>query len=161
MKKGKHFKKKEKVNSKKYIFLIIIFIISISFISYNLYNKYKNKKINKEAKDFINTNTETNISKTEEQERIEKVKELQKENSDIVGWIEIPNSNISYPVLQGEDNSYYMTHNYKREYSKDGSIFLDKDYDWRKPSTNLLMYGHNNRDSKEMFVDLMNYKEES
>ena len=161
MKKGKHFKKKEKVNSKIYIFLIIIFIISISFVSYNLYNKYKNEKINKEAKDFINTNNETNISKTEEQERIEKVKELKKENSDIVGWMEIPNSNISYPVLQGEDNSYYMTHNYKKEYSKDGSIFLDKDYDWRKPSTNLLMYGHNNRDSKEMFVDLMNYKEES
>ena len=86
---------------------------------------------------------------------------MQKENADIVGWLEIENSKINYPVLQGKDNSFYMTHNYKKEYSVDGSIFLDKDYDWNIPSTNLLLYGHNNRGSKEMFVDLMNYKDQN
>ena len=91
---------------------------------------------------------------------MKKLKELQKENSDIVAWLQIEDSKINYPVLQGEDNSFYMTHNYKKEYSKDGSLFLDKDYDWSVPSSNLLIYGHNNRGSTEMFVDLMNYKEE-
>ena len=161
MKKGKRFKERKKEKSKLYIFFIMILIIAISFISYNLYNKHKNEKTNEEVKEFINTDNNKNDSNKENVERIKKVEELQKENSDIIGWLEIENSNVNYPVLQGKDNSYYMTHNYKKEYSKDGSLFLDTDYDWNKPSTNLLIYGHNNRDSKEMFVDLMNYKDEN
>lgn len=159
-KEGKRFKKK-KINKGFCILLIIIFITSISFIIYNIYNQSKNEKINEEVQEFISTNNDNNNSNKENTERIQKVKELQKENADIIGWLEIEDSNINYPVLQGEDNSYYMTHNYKKEYSVDGSIFLDKDYDWNIPSTNLLLYGHNNRGSKEMFVDLMNYKDEN
>ncbi len=157
MAKGKH-EKKYKVNIKRLILiiLILVLIISLSVAAYFLFNRYKNKKDNEELKEIIN-----NVDENKPNERIEKVKELQKENSDIIGWLEIENSNISYPVLQGEDNDYYMTHNYKKEYSKDGSLFLDKDYDWSLPSTNLLIYGHNNMSSTEMFVGLMKYKEES
>ena len=54
-----------------------------------------------------------------------------------------------------------MTHNYKKEKSKDGSLFLDKDYNWELPSTNLLIYGHNNIGSKEMFVSLLKYEDEN
>lgn len=92
-------------------------------------------------------------------ERMLQVQELQKENPDVVGWIEIEGTNINYPVLQGTDNSYYMTHNYKKEETKDGSIFLDKDYDWSIPSSNLLMYGHNMGDGA-MFQDLLKYENE-
>lgn len=160
MARGKH-EKKNKVNIKKLLLrlVILILIVSLAITAYFFYNKNKNKKQNEELKEIINNTTvdnENNIN-----ERIEKVKELQKENSDIIGWLEIENSDISYPVLQGEDNDYYMTHNYKKEYSKDGSLFLDKDYDWNIPSTNLLIYGHNNMSSTEMFVGLMKYKEES
>ena len=90
-------------------------------------------------------------------ERIIKVKELQKENSDIIGWIEIENTDINYPVLQTSNNSYYMTHNYKKQYSKNGSIFLDKDYKWNPPSSNLLIYGHNMKSSNAMFKGLLKY----
>ena len=161
-KKGKRFKKtKIKINKKFYILLIIVFITTISFTIYSLYKQSKNVKINEEVQEFISTDNKENNVNNENTERIEKVKELQKENADIVGWLEIENSKINYPVLQGKDNSFYMTHNYKKEYSVDGSIFLDKDYDWNIPSTNLLLYGHNNRGSKEMFVDLMNYKDQN
>ena len=43
------------------------------------------------------------------------VKQLKEENADIIGWLEIENTTINYPVLQGTDNEYYMTHNYKKE----------------------------------------------
>ncbi len=146
-----------------YILLIsLIIILSIFIVKTNkqnveqeVYSKIKGQ-----------SNYIYNIQKTDEQnvvlsESIIKLQELQKINSDIVALIEIEGTNINYPVLQGEDNSYYMTHDYKKQKSKDGSIFLDKDYDWDLPSTNLLIYGHNNIGSSEMFSELMKYKKES
>lgn len=157
-KKSKKNKKSFKLNRKKLIIIVLmlIFIVCILISAFFIFNKYKSKNENNEVQELFTDPTETN-----ENDEINKVKELQQSNPDIIGWLEIENTNISYPVLQGKDNDYYMTHNYKKEYSKEGSLFLDKDYDWSIPSTNLLIYGHNNRDSNEMFSGLMNYKEES
>lgn len=160
--KNKRRLKKEK-NNKLFILkiiLIIIFILCVIFSVFKIIEIIKDKKANQYAKDLIENATSV-VEKNEASEnRIDKVKILQGENPDIVGWLEIPNTDISYPVLQGTDNSYYMYHNYKKEKSNDGSLFLDKAYDWNKPSTNLLIYGHNNRGSKEMFVGLLDYKDE-
>ena len=95
--------------------------------------------------------------KTERQLQIE---ELQKENEDIIGWLEIEGTNINYPVLQGDDNDYYLKHNYRYEKISSGSIFLDRDYSFNTPSTNLLIYGHRNKKGL-MFEDLIKYKEEA
>ena len=89
-----------------------------------------------------------------------KVKKLQEENAEIVGWLEISGTKINYPVLQGTDNEYYMTHNYKKQKSKNGSIFLNKDYDWTIPSSNLLIYGHN-LGNGTMFQELLKYADEN
>lgn len=159
---GRHYKKEKnsKLNVLK-IILIIVFILCVIFSAFKIIEYVKNKKDNQDIKDFMSS-TSSIVEKDEASEsRIDKVKILQKENSDIVGWLEIPNTNISYPVLQGTDNSYYMYHNYKKEKSNDGSLFLDKSYDWNKPSTNLLIYGHNNRGSEEMFVELLDYKDKN
>lgn len=152
-----------KIQNTIYFILLIFFIGSVIFLGSQYFNNYNIEKENETLKNNMSENiiSETQDPEDKNNERITKVKQLQAENSDIVGWLEIEETNISYPVLQGEDNSYYMTHNYKKEKSKDGSLFLDKDYNWEKPSTNLLIYGHNNRGSKEMFVDLLNYKEEN
>ena len=113
---------------------------------------------------------EQNVAVTEEMvksqeiipktERMLKLEELQKKNSDIIGWIEIENTNINYPVLQGNDNDYYMNHDYEKKESLIGSIFLDKDYVWNPPSSNLLIYGHNIKDGS-MFQNLLNYQDEN
>ena len=104
--------------------------------------------------------TEDTKEPNEETERMLQVKQLQAQNADIVGWLEIENTNINYPVLQGTDNSYYMTHNYKKEKSKNGSIFLNSDYNWNIPSNNLLIYGHNLGNGM-MFQELLKYEKES
>ena len=76
---------------------------------------------NNEADGNTSKNIENNNIETTE--RMLKVKKLQKENDDIVGWLEIEDTNINYPVLQGDDNEFYLNRNYKKEKSEKGSIF--------------------------------------
>lgn len=154
---AKHFKQSTiKTRRIIYIVLITLIIIATLYIIFSI--KSKNDTI-KESNAL--NNVQIDISNVDEKttERMLQVQELKKENSDVIGWIEIEGTNINYPVLQGEDNSYYMTHNYKKEEVRDGSIFLDKDYDWSIPSSNLLMYGHNMGDGA-MFQDLLKYEYE-
>ena len=100
-----------------------------------------------------------NEQQAKENERIKQVKTLKSENSDIIGWIEIENTKINYPVLQSTDDEYYLTHNYKKEKTGKGSIFLSKDYNWDRPSDNLQIYGHN-LGNGEMFQELLKYTDE-
>lgn len=158
------YEKKKRKNRIQFILLIIIFVISMVVLAYKLYEHYKDSEANREIREELNViyeEVKDEPPEVKEKTKIEKLEELQKINPDIVALIEIEGTNINYPVLQGENNSYYMTHNYKKEKSKDGALFLDKDYDWNIPSTNLLIYGHNNIGSSEMFVELTKYKKES
>ena len=117
---------------------------------------YKNGTNNDSNKEEGNVKNDNGTENEEETERMLKVEKLQEENEDIIGWIEIEGTNINYPVLQGDDNEYYLTHNYKKEKSEKGSIFLDSEYDWSIPSNNLLIYGHNIMNDL-MFKDLLKY----
>lgn len=154
---GKHTKKKINVKRIMYLILIIIFLCGSIYIGKYFYDRYKNNK----AKNVLDTISIDNSKVTEEKtERILKLEELQKENSDIIGYLEIDGTNISYPVLQTTDNDFYLSHNYKKEKTSGGSLFLDKDFDIEKPSSNYLIYGHRMKDGT-MFEDLIKYKEES
>ena len=148
---SKHLKK---LNKK--ILLIVVWVILLGLI---LYITIRPNNTKTEDYDKVLENIEV-IPTEIETERMLQVKELQKENPDIIGWLEIENTEINYPVLQYDDNEYYMTHDYKKEYTRDGSLFLDKDYNWELPSTNLLIYGHNNQNDT-MFHNLLDYQEET
>lgn len=155
---AKHSKKSNnKFKKLLLLLLVIIFIFSIGYMFYYIYNNNKNKK---DSTDILNEVKIDSTQVTEEKsEKMLKLEELQKENNEIIGWLEIEGTNINYPVLQGTDNEFYMKNNYKKEKSKDGSIFLDKSYNWDIPSSNLLLYGHNNKNGI-MFQDLLKYKNE-
>ena len=156
--KAKHSKKSNnKFKKLVLLLLIIIFVCSIGYMCYYIYNNNKNKKDNTDILSEVKIDP-TQVTK-EKTEKMLKLEELQKENNEIIGWLEIEGTNINYPVLQGTDNEFYMKNNYKKEKSKDGSIFLDKSYNWDIPSSNLLLYGHNNKNGI-MFQDLLKYKNE-
>lgn len=148
------------MRKKKCYFIFFIFLI---IFIYTIIMFFKPKEKTNEILNTIEITNQEWIEedKNEQTERIIKVKELKEQYEDIVGWIEIEGTNINYPVVQYKDNDFYVTHNYKKEKTKRGSIFLDKDYDWSIPSNNLLIYGHNNRNDTAMFADLLKYKEES
>ena len=120
-------------------------------------NNVKQEESNGTAEE---TEAEKKASKEKEtRERMLKVKKLQEQNEDIVGWLEIEGTSVSYPVLQGDDNVFYLTHNYKKEETEKGSIFLNADYDWDIPSNNLVIYGHNLVNG-QMFKELLKYSKE-
>ena len=75
-----------------------------------------------------------------------------------VAWIEIPGTDIDYPIMQKQgDPEYYLRRNYKDEYSYSGTPFLDKNCNIRL-SKNLIVYGHNMKDGT-MFSELTKYKD--
>ena len=151
----------KKIN-KKVIFIIYFILVSLIIVSviYILKEFYWKKEAKEETKITDTIEVDENKVTRETTKKMIQVKSLQQKNPDIVGLLEIENTNISYPVLQGNDNEYYMTHNYKKEKSKNGSIFLDKDYDWNIQSNNYLIYGHN-LNNGTMFQELLKYSDES
>lgn len=97
-------------------------------------------------------------------EVLEEYKTLVNKNKKLIGWVRIADINtnkpmIDYPVMQTNNNEYYLDHNLNQEKDKNGSIFLDKDCDVLKPSTNFILYGHNMK-SGQMFGDLDKYSSE-
>lgn len=146
---------------KKYninIISFLIFIIGLIIVVYKTNEEQISLKFN------INTSEDRYIyeviqdEKMPKSKKVQKLEALQQKNSDIVALIEIENTNINYPVVQTDNNSYYMMYDYKKEHSKDGAIMLDKACDLFKPTTNILIYGHNNIGSRGMFADLIKYK---
>ncbi|MGN0571914.1 MAG: class B sortase [Candidatus Fimenecus sp.] len=80
------------------------------------------------------------------------------ENNDLVGWIVIPNTTINQPVVQANDNDYYMRRNFYKEYERRGSVFMDYRNSIDTFNKNTIIYGHNYLDST-MFSDLEKYKD--
>lgn len=94
-----------------------------------------------------------------EREVLEEYKNLLIKNQKLIGWVKIDDTNIDFPVMQTTDNEYYLKHNIFQEYDKNGSIFMDKDCDVLKPSTNFILYGHHTKTGK-MFGKLELYEDE-
>lgn len=85
---------------------------------------------------------------------------LYRKNHDFIGWLSIEDTNIDYPVMQTpDDEEYYIHRDFYGEYSSAGTLFVDTQSNIKKPSDNLLIYGHNMKTGK-MFHDLLNYEKE-
>lgn len=77
-------------------------------------------------------------------------------NNDLVGWINIPGTNIDYPVMQTPNRKdYYLYRNFDKEWSSWGSIYVREECDVFGPSDNVVIYGHRMKD-KTMFYQLEN-----
>lgn len=80
-------------------------------------------------------------------------------NQDVVGWITLDNTNIDYPVMQGETNLTYFNMDIYGDFALGGSIYLDSRNDPNFNDPYSLLYGHYMA-SGRMFGDLERYKEE-
>lgn len=70
------------------------------------------------------------------------VEEMQKLSPDAIAWITIDDTQISYPVMQGIDNTEYLNKNSQGEYSLSGAIFLDSANNRYFTDDYNVLYGH-------------------
>lgn len=139
------------------VILLIIFIIGITYITQYYKTSNKNKQI---YNDIATISTDTETTTNGVPKNVQKAITLKQENQDVVGWIQIDNTIINYPMLQSttdKDKDYYLTHNYKHEKSKYGSIYLYKDSNILDTYSNVIIYGHNMKD-EQMFNTLLKYE---
>ena len=83
-----------------------------------------------------------------------------KENPDFIGWLVVPDTQVNYPVLQGDDNGYYLNHGFDGKEDSAGIPFMDYRCDYINPTTNTIIYGHN-MNNGSMFGELSKYLEQS
>lgn len=82
-------------------------------------------------------------------------KELKKINSDVVGWLQVSGTNINYPFVQTNNNSFYLDHSLEKEKNSAGWVFLDYRNNINNLNKNTIIYAHNRVD-KIMFGTLEN-----
>lgn len=95
-----------------------------------------------------------------EEPLLEKYAALYEENHDLAGWLSIEGMVIDYPVMQCEDDEYYLHHDFYGNDSKYGCLYVRGVADVDTPGTNFIIYGHNMKDGS-MFGDLDLYRRES
>ena len=108
----------------------------------------------------VTTATHTVLSKDVIKDLKDQAKELQETYPDAIGWIYIPNTNINYPIMQGEDNDFYLTHGIDRRSLKCGCIELDYRCENRFQNNFNILYGHNMKNGS-MFANVCRFKERS
>lgn len=85
---------------------------------------------------------------------------LQSQNSEFIAWLQIPGTSVNYPVVQTSDAAFYLTHNFKRQKAKAGTLFSLPSTDYRTPGKNIVIYGHHlSHRPNAMFSPLLNYKQ--
>lgn len=83
-------------------------------------------------------------------------KDLLTVNNNIVGWISTDGTKLNNPILQAENNDFYLNHNVKNRESRAGSVFMDYRNDVQDLNRNTILYGHAMKNST-MFGSLKNY----
>ena len=83
---------------------------------------------------------------------------LQQLNPDVVGWLYAPDTVISYPVVQGSDNTYYLNHLFDGTQNSAGCLFLDSGCQGME-GNNSVIYGHHMKNGT-LFASLENYRDQ-
>lgn len=141
------------------ILLALVCFFLYGIISYDNYNTENNADEVKDKLREINDNAKLNIEVEYENETEAEIpyRTLYEENSDMVGWLKIPDTNIDYPVMQTiEDEQYYLYRDFFGNKDKNGTLFMDTDSDMNRENSILMIHGHHMK-SGAMFGGLAEF----
>ena len=156
-------KKRKKLSFKKItVFLIVlIFLGMFIYSAIRIINYLGDNKENKEIKETINEYIVVDDNNDDINSKYDiNFSELKKQNSDTVAYLKVDNTNIDYVVLKANDNSYYLNHNFNKNYNVSGWVFADYHNKFNGSDKNIVIFGHNTYDGS-MFGSLGNVLDES
>jgi sortase B len=139
----------------KIAILLLIIIVSVSTTAVSLYNRHENNLLIDLKDEMIHRLPDG----SGEEEMAVDFSYLHELNPDIVAWIDIPETGVSYPVLQSgedKDDDYYLHHNVDGTYGYPASIYMQKANDADFFDSVTVLYGHNMKNGS-MFAGLHNY----
>ena len=152
---------------------ILLIFASVAYLGMVFYRYYASDKEYRELEQQVfgtGAGQQTNASEetgaqdgkltAEDQEILQALKDLQQENADVIGWIRFDNLDVSYPVMQCEDNEFYLKHTFKKESNPAGSIFREAANTRDFEDCHTILYGHNMK-NLSMFGILKKYKTEN
>lgn len=163
--------KKKKKSRAGDILLTIILVLALAvfcYAAYNLFHIYTEYKKGTDEYNHIEqmavTEREPNLVEMDTPETPSLLAPidvdfaaLRSVNEDVIGWIYIEAlDGISYPVVQGDDNSQYLHTTYEKNYNFAGTIFVDYENSPDFSDCNTLVYGHNMKNGS-MFGQLKNF----
>ena len=86
---------------------------------------------------------------------------LQQQNPDVYAWIQVPGTEVDYPILQSSnDNTYYLNHTIDGEEKKEGAIFTENYNTKTFEDPNTVIYGHDMKNGS-MFQSIHKYMDRS
>lgn len=145
-------KLRSNITKTKLIASVILILMALTFSIYNFYptlsNSIEKDKIIAVAKE----------NKLDTQDRVD-FSRLLALNSQTIGWVQINETPLEYPVVQTDNNDYYLSHDFLNKESFEGAIFQDYLCDPIN-TRNHVLYGHYMSD-ESMFGSLWNYQEKS
>lgn len=143
------------------LFNLVVILLLLAAGSYSAFALWDNQRIYAAAGDVQADmmKLKPEVITTEEDSGAD-FSELLAVNPDVCGWITLNNTNVDYPVLQGETNFTYINTDVYGNFALAGSIFLDTRCSKEFTDPYSLIYGHHMADSK-MFGDLDLYKDET
>lgn len=147
-----------------YVSIICFFLLVMMFSGVMIYRHFKEAHTQEEIYDSLVEIVEENeisedVNTTEgEAVMLPEYAKLYEQNSDIVGWIRIDDTQINYPVMQSpQEPNFYLKHGFDKEYTDYGCPYISESCDVNKPSDNLIVYGHHMKNGT-MFSDLEKFK---
>lgn len=131
---------------KKFVKIIIpIFIIALCAAAAVRFGVFDKEQETTAAKSTVSTE-----KKSKYQSYIDK-------NSDFVGYIKIDGTAVDYPVVQCNDDEFYLTHNFDKQPEERGAIYMSSECDSSLRDFNTVLYGHNWLDTT-MFSEVTKYE---
>lgn len=145
-----HHRKMSKLAKVILAISLTVFVCSSAIIIHNYLKRKNTVDINSELYSIFFTE-----ENGEEKLNFEEMRAI---NPGFVGWIKVPNTNISLPVAKYVDNSFYLSHDFYKKYDQRGTVFMDCHNDPVNLDPNTILYGHNCYDGT-MFSDLEKYQD--
>lgn len=148
------------------LYLVVFLYSGFALVKY-LYTYYEASKSLKEVQVIYETTLKSIGEKSKEEASLKEdllskymirpqFEDLQAVNKNIVGWISVEGTELNNPILQADNNDFYLERNYKNNYSRAGSVFMDYRNDVIDMSRNTVLYGHAMKNGT-MFGSLKNY----